>query len=90
MGKKLGIVTSFKTCTLEQLFHIMAQNQKFSQGLHKQLHAALTKGMPIWRESNAFLRSKVKPIPSLVISIFLYAYESGTFTAVLEQRKAGL
>ena len=34
-GQKLGSVTSFKY--LEQLFQMMAPNQRFSQGLHKPL-----------------------------------------------------
>ena len=43
--------------------------------------AALTKRKPIRRDSNMSLRSKVKLVSSLVISIFLYAYESGIFIA---------
>ena len=35
-GQKLGTVTSLST--LEQLFQMMATNQRFSQGLHKPLH----------------------------------------------------
>ena len=34
-GQKLGTVTS--SSTLKQLFQMMAQNQSFSQGLHKPL-----------------------------------------------------
>ena len=44
--------------------------------------AALTKGMPIWRDSNIFLRSKVKPMPSLVMSISLYGCESDLYGRV--------
>ena len=46
-----------------------------------QATAALTKRKPIRRDSNMSLGSKVKLVSSLVISIFLYAYESGIFTA---------
>ena len=48
--------------------------------------AALTKLKLIWRDSNISLGSKVKLMRSLVISIFLYACESWTLTAVLEKR----
>ena len=41
---------------------------------------------PIWRDNNISLRSKVKLMRSLVISIFLYACESWTLTAELEKR----
>ena len=34
-GQKLGTVTN--SSTLEQLFRMKAQNQRFSQGLHKPL-----------------------------------------------------
>ena len=34
-GQKLGTVTT--SSTLEQLFQMMAPNQRFSQGLHKPL-----------------------------------------------------
>ena len=52
-----------------------------------QVAAALTKWMPFWRNSNICLMTMKKLIPSLVISIFLNASESGTSTAELEQRK---
>ena len=51
-----------------------------------QVTAALTKLKPIWRDNNIILGSKVKLMRSLVISIFLYACESWTLTAVLEKR----
>ena len=41
---------------------------------------------PVWRDSNISLGSKVKLMPSLIISIFLYACESWTLTAELEKR----
>ena len=59
-----------------------APNQKFSQGLHKPL----TKLKPIRRDNNVSLGPNVQMVRSLVISIFLYAYESWTLTAELEKR----
>ena len=49
-----------------------------------QATAALKKLKPIWRD-NISLGSKVKLMHSLVISIFLYARESWTLTAKLEE-----
>ena len=51
-----------------------------------QATAALTKLKPIWRDNNISLGSKVKLTRPLVISIFLYAFESWTLTAELEKR----
>ena len=51
-----------------------------------QVTAALTKLKPIWRDNNISLGSKVKLMPYLVLSIFLYACESWTLTAELEKR----
>ena len=51
-----------------------------------QVTAAHTKLKPVWRDNNISLRSKVELMRSLVISIYLYAYESWTFTAELEKR----
>ena len=41
---------------------------------------------PIWRDNNISFGSKIKLMRSLVISIFLYACESWTLTAELENR----
>ena len=71
-------------CTLEQLFQMMAPNQRFSR--IAQATAALTKLQPIWRDNNISLGSKVKLMRSFVIFIFLYACESWTLTAELEKR----
>ena len=46
-GAKAGYC-NYPSNTLEQLFQIMAQKQKFSQGLNST--AALTKRKPIWRD----------------------------------------
>ena len=45
---------------------------------------------PIWRDNNISLVSMVKLMRSHVISIFLYASESWTFTAELEKRPQAL
>ena len=66
-GQKLGTVTTSNSS--QQLFQMMAQNQRFSRTV--QATAALTKLKPIWRENNISLESKVKLMPSPVISIFL-------------------
>ena len=86
MGRSWALCQA--SSTLEQLFQMMVPNQRFFQGLHKPLQA-LTKLNPIWRDNNKSLVSKVKLIRSLVISIFLYAYESWALTAVRE-KNAGL
>ena len=49
--------------------------------------SSLTKLKPMWRDNNKSLGSKVKLMRSLVISIFLYAYESWTLIAELETER---
>ena len=51
-----------------------------------QATASLTKLRPIWRDNIMCLGSKLKLMRPLVISIFLFACESWTLTAVLEKR----
>ena len=51
-----------------------------------QATAALTKLKPIWRDNNISLRSNVKLMRSLVISIFLYTCGSWTLTAESKKR----
>ena len=86
IGKKLGTVTSFKYIYLGA---VVSHNGSKPKILTRTAQATtdLTKWMPIWRDSNIYLMSKVKLMPSLVISILLYAYESGTSVAESEQRK---
>lgn len=48
--------------------------------------AALSKLKPIWSDKNIQIRSKIKLMRSLVISILLYACESWTLTADIERR----
>ena len=51
-----------------------------------QATAAFTKLKPIWRDNKISFGSKMKPMCSFVISIFLNACESWTLTAELEKR----
>ena len=55
-----------------------------------QATVALTKLKQLWRDSNISLGSKVKLMRTLVISIFLYAYESWILTTELEKRTQAL
>ena len=79
----MGTVTSFK-----YLGAVVSDDGSKPEVLSRiaQATAALTKLKPIWRDNNISLGSKVKPMRSLVISIFLYACESWTLTAELEKR----
>ena len=51
-----------------------------------QTIAALTKLRTIWNDRNITLKSKIRLMRSLVLSIFLYACESWTLTKDLERR----
>ena len=51
-----------------------------------QTIGALTKLKTIWKDKNIALSSKIRLMHSLVISIFLYACETLTFTAELERK----
>ena len=51
-----------------------------------QTTAALSKLKMIWRDKNISLASKVKLMRTLILSTFLYAYESWTLTAEIERR----
>ena len=82
-GQKLGTVTSFK-------YHgsVVSDDGSKPELLSRiaQATAALTKLKPIWKDNNISLGSKVKLMPSLVISICLYACESWILTAEIEKR----
>ena len=52
----------------------------------KYSYTALSSLKKIWRDRNITLRSKIRLLRSLVISIFLYACESCTLTADLQRR----
>ena len=51
-----------------------------------QTTAAPARLKPIWRDQNITLKSKLRLMHALVISIFLYACESWTLTAELEKK----
>ena len=51
-----------------------------------QMTAALTRLKPVWNDRSSSLSSKIRPMRSLVTSIFMYAYESRTLTAKLQRR----
>ena len=80
----LDIVTSFK-----YLGSVVLDDGSKPEVLSRiaQATAALTKLKPNWRDNNISLGSNVKLMRSLVISIFLYAFESCTLTAELEKRR---
>ena len=81
--QKLGTVTSFK-----YIGAVVSDDGSKPEVPSRIAHAtaALTKLKPFWRDNNIYLGSNVKLMCSLVISIFLYACESGTLTAELEKR----
>ena len=51
-----------------------------------QSQSALAKLKTIWNDKNITLKSKIRLLRSLVISIFLYACETWTLTAEIERR----
>ena len=51
-----------------------------------QITAALSRLKIIWRNKNISLASNVKLMPTFILSIFFYAYESWTLTAELERK----
>ena len=73
-----------------------SQNLRFSEALQcsktgvflsiTQATAALTNLKPTQRDKNIFLRSMVKLVYSLVISIFLYVFDLWTMTEELVKR----
>ena len=86
-GQKLGTVTSFK-----YLGAIVSGDGSKPEILSRiaQATAAVTKLKPIWRDNNVSFGSKEKLMGSLVISIFLYTFESWTLTAELEKKNRPL
>ena len=82
-GQKLATVTSFK-----YLGAVISDDRSKPEVLSRiaQATTALTKLKPILKDSNISLGSKLKLMHSLVIFIFLYAFESWTLTAELEKR----
>lgn len=51
-----------------------------------QTTAALARLKPVWRDQNITLKSKIRLMRALVISIFLYACETWTITAEIEKK----
>ena len=80
-GQKLGTVTSFK-----YFGAVVSDDGSKPEVFSRIAQATAALLEPIWRDNNIALGSKVKLMHSLVISIFLYACESWTFTAELEKR----
>ena len=50
------------------------------------MHSAMTRLKPIWNDQNITLRSKVRLMRTLIISILLYACETWTLPIVLQRR----
>ena len=85
-GQKPGTVTSVK-----YLGAIVSEGPKPEiLSSIENASAALTKMKPIWKDNNTSLGSKVKPMRSLFIPIFLSVCESWTLTANLEKRARAL
>ena len=51
-----------------------------------QITAAVTKPKVIWNDKKIAISSKIRPMRSLAMSIFLYACETWTITADIERR----
>ena len=86
-GQKLGTVTSFK------YLRAVVSDDGFKPEILSRIAratVALSKLKPIWRDNNIFLGSKVQLMRSLVISIFLYAYELWALTTDLEKERKHL
>ena len=59
---------------------------KYLGSIIAQTTAALTKLRPIWNNKNIAISSKIRLLRSLVMSIFLYVFESWTLNADTEGR----
>ena len=81
-GKNLETITSFK-----YLGSLITDEGSKPEILFRiaQTTAALTRLKSVWNDRSISLSSKIRLMHSLVTSIFLYACESWTFTAVLLQ-----
>uniref|UniRef100_A0A672MDG9 Reverse transcriptase domain-containing protein n=1 Tax=Sinocyclocheilus grahami TaxID=75366 RepID=A0A672MDG9_SINGR len=51
-----------------------------------QTPAVMSKLKPVWRDKDISLKTKIRLLRALVLSVFLYACESWTLTAELQQR----
>ena len=54
--------------------------------MNAQTTAAMKRLKPMWKDKNITLPSNIRLMRSLVVSIFLYACETCTFTAELQRR----
>ena len=81
-GQKLETVTSFK-----YLGSVITDEGSKPQILFRiaQTRAALTRLKPVWIDKSISLSSKIRLMRSLVTSIFLFAGESWTLTAELQE-----
>ena len=82
-NKKLETVCSFK-----YLGAIVSDEGSKPEVLSRiaQTTAAVTKLQVIWNDKNIAIRSKIRLMRSLAMSIFLYACETWTITADIERR----
>ena len=72
-GQKLETVTSFKY--LGSVIIDEGSNPEILSRI-AQTTAALTRLKPVWNDRSISLSSKIRPMPSRVTCIFLYACES--------------
>ena len=77
-GQKLETVTSFN-----YLDSVITDEGSKPEILSRTARTTLTRLKPVWNERSISLSSKIRLMPSLVTSIFLYACESWTLTAEL-------
>ena len=86
-GQKLETVTSFKN-----LGSVITDEASKPEILPRiaQAIAALTRLKPVWNDRSISLSSKIRLMYSLVTFIFLYAYESWTFTAEHQRRRQAM
>ena len=82
-GQKLETVISFKY--LGSVITDVGSKPEILSRI-AQATAAWTRLKPVWIDKSISLSSKIRPMRSLVTSIFLYACESWTLTAELKRR----
>lgn len=82
-GKELETVSQFK-----YLGSIITEEGSRAEILSRaaQTTAAMSKLRPIWKDKNICLKTKIRLLRALVISIFLYSCEAWTLTAELQRR----
>ena len=83
--QKLKTVTSF-----EYLGSVITDEGSKPEILSRIAQTTFTRLKPLWVDKSIFLSSKLRPMRSLVTSIFLYACESWTLTAELQRRMMAL